>query len=153
LKEAISFFIYGLVSAYSSKVSGYKNGFPQHEIGISFIFALANQSTMLMLGPLPMPIASQPSYRYLVGNDKGKSRDGLISIFKMSYDNASLFHCKMRSVGYSTPGQTIRKCITRSTSGIRRILAKQKETNLCEDESIFNRFRSTDISHISFRVS
>lgn len=106
-----------------------------------------------MLGPLPMPIASQPSYRYLVGNDKGKSRDGLISIFKMSYDNASLFHCKMRSVGYSTPGQTIRKCITRSTSGIRRILAKQKETNLCEDESIFNRFRSTDISHISFRVS
>lgn len=141
------------MSAYSSKVSGYKNGFPQHEIGISFIFALANQSTMLMLGPLPMPIASQPSYRYLVGNDKGKSRDGLISIFKMSYDNASLFHCKMRSVGYSTPGQTIRKCITRSTSGIRRILAKQKETNLCEDESIFNRFRSTDISHISFRVS
>jgi hypothetical protein len=52
-------------------------------------------------------IASQPSYGYFVSNDKGKSRDGLISIFKMSYDNASLFHCKMRSVGYSTPGQTI----------------------------------------------
>ena len=64
-------------------------------------------------------IASQSSYGYFVVNDKGKSRDGLISIFKMRYDNASLFHCKMRSVGYSTPGQTISFLRRASSEGLR----------------------------------